>query len=294
MLFDEKPDLSFIVFTSPDRIQHHLWKFHDPRHPLHDAAAPERLRNAVRDSYVFCDDVLGEVLRKLPRETVLFVVADHGFGPAYWGISKARVTADLARDRTVAGSRNIFGGDFWLEDADEAERGQLSRGLLALRDPRGLPLVREVHDLRRGTPPGYGRELGPDLVAEEAEGFLFVPGAGAADPLVGIMPPRSFSGYHRRLGYFAAWGPPIVPGPVRDSDLADVTTMVAHILGEKIPRRYRANPPRGLFPPTYFVERPMAYRGLPDEGYRKPGERESGVGVDAAVQEQLRALGYVE
>jgi hypothetical protein len=294
LLFERAPDLSFIVFTSPDRIQHHLWKFHDPEHPLHDAAAPERLRNAVRDSYVWCDEVLGEVLRRLPRETVLFVLSDHGFGPSYWGISKARVTADLAQGRTVTASRNIFGGDFWLEGAGASEREQLSRGLLALRDPRGLPLVREVHDLRTGTERGYGRELGPDLVAEEAEGFLFVPGNGPADPLAGIMPPQSFSGYHRRLGYFAAWGPPIVPGPVRDSDLADVTTLAVHILGERIPRRYTANPPRGLFPDTYFVERQMVYSGFPDEGYRKPGDRAPGAGVDDAVAAQLRALGYVQ
>ena len=136
--------------------------------------------------------------------------------------------------------------------------------------------------------------MGPDLVAEEAEGFLFVPGGGASDPLVGIMPPQSFSGYHRRLGYFAAWGPPVVPGPVRDSNLRDVTTMVVHILGEKIPRRYVSNPPRRLFPPTYFVERPMAYSGFPDDGLLKPGERARGAGVDSAVQAQLRALGYVQ
>ncbi|HMB70672.1 MAG TPA: hypothetical protein VKU85_15260, partial [bacterium] len=174
------------------------------------------------------------------------------------------------------------------------ERGELARGLLALRDPRGLPLVKEVHDLRQGEPRGFGRELGPDLVAEEAEGFLFVPGAGASDPLVGIMPPQSFSGYHRPLGYFAAWGPPISPGPVRDCNLADITTMVMHILGEAIPRRYVSNPPRRLFPATYFVERRMAYAGRPEDGLLKPGERARGAGVDAAVQAQLQALGYVQ
>lgn len=294
MLFDEEPDLSFIVFTSPDRIQHHLWKFHDPKHPLYDPNAPDRLKNAVRDSYVWCDDVLGEVLDRLPRETVLFVLSDHGFGPAYWGISKARATADLVPGRTLAASRNIFGGDFWLENADDEARGELARGLLALRDPQGRPVVREVHDLRKGASAGHGLELGPDLVAEEAEGFLFVPGAGPGDPLVGVMPPQSFSGYHRRLGYFAAWGPPIVPGAVRDGDLADVTTMTMHILGEKIPRRFLANPARGLFPPTYFVERPMAYTGFPDEGLRKPGERAPAAGVDSSVASQLRALGYVQ
>lgn len=293
LLFDRHPDLSFIVFTSPDRIQHHLWKFFDPKHPLYRAGAPERLRNAVRDSYVWCDEILGEVLDRLPGDAVLFVLADHGFGPAYLGISKGRVMADLADgDPRPAESRNIFGGDFWLGGAGPDRRASFARKLEALTDPQGRRLVRTVHDTRAQPVRGYGLELGPEIVAEEAEGFLFVPGT-AEDPLVGVMPPRSFSGYHRRLGYFAAYGPPIVAGAVRDIDLSDVTAMTMHVLGEEIPRRYWHNVPRKLFPPTYFVERPMRFSGNLTTGLRRPGDRPAG-SWDEGVAEQLRSLGYVQ
>lgn len=293
LLFDRRPDLSFIVFTSPDRIQHHLWKFFDPQHPLHRPGAPERLRNAVRDSYVWCDEVLGEVLDRLPEETVLFVLADHGFGPAYWGISKGRVTAELPSGNAgPAESRNIFGGDFWLGGAGPERRASFARTLEALADPQGRRLVRAVHDTREQPVRGHGLELGPEIVAEEAEGFLFVPGR-PSDPLVGAMPERSFSGYHRRLGYFAAYGPPIVPGPVRDLDLSDVPAMAMHVLGEQIPRRYVHDVPPTLFPPAYFTARAVRFSGEPTSGLRRPGERPGG-GWDEGVAEQLRALGYVQ
>ena len=291
LLFERAPDLSFIVFTSPDRIQHHLWRFHDAKHPLYRDDAPERLKNAVRESYAWCDEVLGEVLDRLPEETVLFVLSDHGFGPAYWGVSKARVMERIAPD-SPAVSRNIFGGDFWLGGADETARGEFARALAALRDPAGRPLVSSVHDTRAVESRGHGMDLGPEIVAEEADGFVFVPG-NPGDSLVGVMPPQSFSAYHRRLGYFAALGPPIESGAVRDTDLGDIPAMTMHILGERIPRRFRNNLPRRIFPPMYFVERPMAYTGMADEGLRRPGQRETSP-MDPGVEEQLRALGYVQ
>ena len=107
------------------------------------------------------------------------------------------------------------------------------------------------------------------------------------------MPPRSFSAYHRRLGYFAAYGPPIETGPVRETDLGDVPAMTMHILGERIPRRFRNNLPRRIFPTTYWVERPMMYVGYPEDGLRRPGER-AARNPDRGVEDQLRALGYVQ
>jgi len=290
LLFDRRPDFSFIVFTTPDRIQHHLWKFHDPAHPRHRPDAPEELKSAVRDAYVWCDDVLGEVLDRLPDDTTLLVLSDHGFGPAYLGISKERTIAALAGTGVTATSRNLFGGDFYLRDADEQGRQRFAAGLAALRDDAGGALVSAVHDTRVRETRGYGGELGPDFVAEEAEGYLFVPGR-ADGPLVAPLPPTAFSGYHRRAGFFAARGRPIVPGEIRDCALPDVPAIALHVLGEKIPRRYTQNVPRRLFPIDYFVKRPMAFAGTPHDGFRRPGSRERR--LDPSIEEQLRSLGYV-
>ena len=293
LLFERRPDFSFIVFTTPDRIQHHLWKFHDPEHPHYRADASDRLKNAVRDIYVWCDDVLAEVMRRLPEGATLLVLSDHGFGPAYRGISKERLLADLAE--TGAGratSRNLFGGDFYLENHDDESRARFAAALSAATDESGVPLARAVHDTRSSTTRGWGGDLGPDVVAEEMEGRLFVPGR-AGGPLVEPLAPTAFSGYHRREGYFAARGRAIVPGPVRDCDLNDVPAIAMHVLGEAIPRRYVHNVPRRIFPVDYFVRRPMVFAGAPRDGLRKPEAPDGAPRRDAAIEDQLRALGYV-
>ena len=170
LLFERRPDFSFIVFTAPDRIQHHLWRFQDELHPGYRADAPPRLKSAVRDIYLWCDDVLGEVLSRLPSDATLLVISDHGFGPAYRGVSKERVLADLAGlPAGAAESRNLFGGDFHLAGADSASRVRFEDRLAHLTDEDGRPVVAAVHDIRTEQMRGFGLAIGPDVVAEEAE-----------------------------------------------------------------------------------------------------------------------------
>jgi hypothetical protein len=292
LLFDRRPDLSMIVFTNPDRIQHHLWRFHDPEHPLHRVDSSEKLKGAVRGVYIWCDEVLGEVFERLRPGETLVVLSDHGFGPARWGISKATVSANLPDELKKKNPRgmSLFGGEFYLDSSTLEERRLLVQSLESLTDESGRKLVRDAHDLIPAHGRGQGIALGPAVFAEEEEGFMFYPGA-AGDPLVQTLDPRAFSGYHRRTGYFGAWGHPIAVGPVRDFDLQDIPAITLHLLGEKIPRRYIHNIPRRLFPDAYFLERPMAFSGSPNEGLRSPN---AAAGSGAEIREQLEALGYVQ
>lgn len=283
LLFERRPDLSFIVFTIPEKVQSFLWYLYDPLHPRHATEAPDALRNAVRDVYGWCDDVLGEVLERLPKSGVLFVVSDHGFGPAYRGVSIARLVAglpDSLREKARLSDLpdgsfyllNWLGGNFYLNEATLEEGAEFANVLARTESPEGNRLVRAVHDTRAQPVRGFGLSLGPDIVVEEEEGYLFVSGSETG-PLVLPLTPTSVSGRPRRMGYFAAFGPPIVAGPLRDIDLTDVTALTLHVLGEKIPTRYSHNVPRKIFPVNYFVWRPMLETGAPaQDGLRHPRE----------------------
>jgi hypothetical protein len=203
----------------------------------------------------------------------------------------ARLAGGTAAEGTEAESRNLFGGDFHLAGADSTARARFADGLRALRDGDGRPVAAAVHDLRAKRSAGYGLPLGPDVVAEEADGFLFYPG-GPGAPEIGPLPPLAFSGWHRRLGTFAAVGPAIVPGDVRPLDLEDIPAMALHLLGESIPRRYVHNIPRRAFYDTFFIERPMRFSGDLGEGLRRPGDSPAPA-LDPAIAEQLRSVGYL-
>jgi predicted AlkP superfamily phosphohydrolase/phosphomutase len=72
-------DLFLAVIETTDRVQHMMWRFIDPRHPMHDQALAARWGDAIERTYRKCDDLVGRMRAKLPADTVVFVMSDHGF-----------------------------------------------------------------------------------------------------------------------------------------------------------------------------------------------------------------------
>jgi predicted AlkP superfamily phosphohydrolase/phosphomutase len=76
-LMEQKPwDFFMFVEMGVDRIHHALWAHHDPTHPKHDPNSP--FVHAIRDYYRYLDQEVGTLLQRLPEETHIIVVSDHG------------------------------------------------------------------------------------------------------------------------------------------------------------------------------------------------------------------------
>ena len=69
----------FIVFDTPDRLQHMLWRFLDPGHPGYDPDVAREAASHVEQHYVRCDKMLQRVLDRTDENTLLIVLSDHGF-----------------------------------------------------------------------------------------------------------------------------------------------------------------------------------------------------------------------
>ena len=74
-------DVMMFVFMSIDTVQHYFWQYMDRSHFLHDPKAESRFGNAVRQVYERLDAVTGQIIEKLPSDTTVLVVSDHGGGP---------------------------------------------------------------------------------------------------------------------------------------------------------------------------------------------------------------------
>lgn len=76
-LLEEKQwDFFMFVEMGVDRIHHGLWAHHDHHHHKHDPSSP--YVNAIRDYYQYLDQEIGTLLERLPPETHIIVVSDHG------------------------------------------------------------------------------------------------------------------------------------------------------------------------------------------------------------------------
>jgi len=71
------------VFNESDVIQHGLWHLMDLDHPNYDPREAARHGEAILDLYRRMDSMLGEVLDRMPENTTLMLVSDHGAGPLY-------------------------------------------------------------------------------------------------------------------------------------------------------------------------------------------------------------------
>jgi len=73
-------NLSIVVFTELDRLQHVLWGYVEEycsgkaRTDLH-----ERYYNLLVDYYLYLDEIIGKLLDLVGKETNIIVVSDHGF-----------------------------------------------------------------------------------------------------------------------------------------------------------------------------------------------------------------------
>jgi predicted AlkP superfamily phosphohydrolase/phosphomutase len=74
-------DFFMLVLNGTDTVQHAMWKFMDPNHPLHDPKKAKQYGDAILHFFQYVDSALDRLLKELDRETILMLMSDHGFGP---------------------------------------------------------------------------------------------------------------------------------------------------------------------------------------------------------------------
>ena len=118
-------DVMMFVFMSIDTVQHYFWQYMDRSHFLYDPKAEPRFGNAVRKVYERLDAVTGRIIEKLPDDTTVFVVSDHGGGPVV--------------DRTVFLNRYLcqLGLLHYRENGSDGRQGRFGLRRIGLEVLRG-------------------------------------------------------------------------------------------------------------------------------------------------------------
>jgi predicted AlkP superfamily phosphohydrolase/phosphomutase len=81
--------LLFVLFDTPDRLQHMFWRFREPGHPANvdDRSRCDDFARVIEEHYRRCDAVVGEVLRAADDDTIVLVLSDHGFTSFQRGVN---------------------------------------------------------------------------------------------------------------------------------------------------------------------------------------------------------------
>jgi predicted AlkP superfamily phosphohydrolase/phosphomutase len=81
LLENHPQDVMMFVFMSIDTVQHYFWHHMDKDHFIHDPKLAPKFGDAVRKVYERLDAATGQIIERLPADTDVFVVSDHGGGP---------------------------------------------------------------------------------------------------------------------------------------------------------------------------------------------------------------------
>jgi predicted AlkP superfamily phosphohydrolase/phosphomutase len=74
-------DVMMFTFMSIDTVQHYFWHHMDKDHFIHDPNLAPKFGDTVRNVYERLDFAAGQIIDRLPHDTTVFVVSDHGGGP---------------------------------------------------------------------------------------------------------------------------------------------------------------------------------------------------------------------
>jgi predicted AlkP superfamily phosphohydrolase/phosphomutase len=197
--------LFYVLFDTPDRIQHLFWRYNEPDHPANRGEAPDpAFTPVIDDAYRRCDAIVGEALQYADDRTLVMVLSDHGFNSFRrgvdlnkWlydhgflslkeGVRPGEEAGDLLRQvdwgRTRAyavGLSGIYlnlrgreGQGIVPPDESDALKAELARGLAGLTDPGhpGTLAVRRVVPREEAYRGPYVAEA-PDLMVDFAEGY---------------------------------------------------------------------------------------------------------------------------
>jgi len=228
MLFDALKrvlqGLCVCVFDLPDRIQHMFLRSEDADNA--PAAGTDEEGDAIDEAYRRADGLLGRVMDAIDRDTVLFVMSDHGVVPFRRGVhlnAWLRESGYLALKPGATGGEYLAGIDWgkttaysfglsgiYLNVKGREARGVLSREqakalkseiagkLSGLKDPEtGEAAVSRVYDSAAVYSGPYA-DNGPDLVVGYADGYRasWEAAVGKTDGEIFTDNTRAWSGDH--------------------------------------------------------------------------------------------------
>jgi predicted AlkP superfamily phosphohydrolase/phosphomutase len=220
---------TFFYFSTTDLCAHMLFKYMDDKHPAYDPEGAKLWGGKLAEIYREMDRILGKARERLPEDTRVVVMSDHGFksfrrqlslntwlyengflalkDPGRRGQGSDLANLDLTRTKAYAvGFSGIYLNPQACPDPERTKK-EIVEGLLALVDPKtGERPVHAVHR-REDVYEGTQAEKSPDLIV----GFSVTYGC-AESSVLGSVPRELFTDTLDAWSGSHLMDPSLVPG----------------------------------------------------------------------------------
>jgi predicted AlkP superfamily phosphohydrolase/phosphomutase len=324
LLQQEPVDMLMVHFQASDVLQHVLWHYLDPDHPLFDGAKNRKIAGCFFGSLDRQIGVIGECFdRQSSSPRLTAVVSDHGFQCHsrrfnLWRwlqeneFLKLDITAaadppvDWKASRVLSTGRSNEAFLYLLESETESRQAtetQLVEMLTSLCDPdTGERVISAVHQLEK-LESGCRASSLPDLIVEP-HGHYSVTGLydKEEETFSTVVPGSDFhAGRHHPDGVVVLAGPGIEPRSDLDIDLIDIAPTLLSYFGIQPREDMDGRVRHELFGKGILFSEEVPHRPAPDSfpaggAYEKVNDEEGEVyspEEKEIIEKRLKDLGYL-
>jgi predicted AlkP superfamily phosphohydrolase/phosphomutase len=255
-------------FQTTDSIQHMFFRYLDKKHPALQHGHREKSAKVIDDLYKDMDDLVGRVLKKLNKNSMLIVMSDHGFKSfrrgmnvnswlyknGYLHLKDGKLTSeewfkDVDWKRTRAYGLGL-GGIYINQKGREAKgivgpgeetkalKEELARKLSGLKDDEtGDLAINTIYD-REKIPPGPYIVNCPDFIVGYNEGYR-----ASWDSVTGVVNSTIFEDNTKAWSGDHCIDPTLVPGIIfsnfklntKEPSITDIAPTALELFGIKVP-----------------------------------------------------------
>jgi predicted AlkP superfamily phosphohydrolase/phosphomutase len=312
LLQSQNFDFFSLYLFGTDVLSHHFWKYLFSEGFLIDEEEKVRYKDTINDYYIYCDEVIGDLLKEVDKNTTVIIVSDHGFRTMtykdYYIFSESNLLLEIAGlSEIIKNSKNVFIKDELGEilksqrclriigDLSEKEFDEIRKEAAeTLRNIKTKETNYPIFNNFEDTKTGFKFEIDYNYINKYPHYYVLI--KNKEYKILDFLSPYPFCGNHDKTAVIIISGKNIYPNNLIESaTVYDITPTILYLMGLPIGKDMKGKVLVEAIDTTYLKKHPIKYietyetskQEKPQKPIRSPIDEEK-------IKERMRSLGYIQ
>lgn len=311
LLKNQKFDLCCLYLNIVDDASHHYWKYMFPEARGRLGPDTAKYKDAIKNCYIWCDTVIGNLLKLADKDTTVIIVSDHGFGECQrkdrYIFSKVKHLLEVAGLKRISHNSKmidleIIPEQIWTAENNIQIKGDLTREELNAAREKAIGRINNIKFKETGKPvfniAGYtdfGFVLETKMFFFEQKPDYHILINDKEYEISDFLTDNPFSGCHSPGAIIIASGAHIRQNQqINNASVYDIVPTVLYLYGLPLAADMQGKVLRSILDLNLLKNNPVKYidsyetdkKHLPPKPIRSPAD-------EKIIKERMRSLGYI-
>ncbi len=300
-------DFFTVYLLGIDRVSHKFWKYMEPEGYNIPEEEIKRYGNIIKDYYIYCDNIIGDLLNKIDKDTVVIVVSDHGFSKQWKELFFTGLNSLLERSglsNIQRGSKTVIihedPGEDWIKKKYIRIEGDLSKEELnSIKDEAKsmLSQIRVEEDSRpffvsfQDNNNGLIVQIDQEYINLYPSRHLII--NNKIYKMSDFLSESPSSGNHDDFGIIIISGKHIHHGIINSASVYDITPTILYIMGLPVAKDMDGIVLTGAINSNFLRRNSIKYISTYETSTGKNDEKPILSPMDEELKKGMRSLGYI-